>query len=42
MWGAEALNYINGMFAFAIWNKLDKELTLVRDLWKEAIIIFYK
>jgi asparagine synthase (glutamine-hydrolysing) len=29
--GLKMLNRLNGMFAFAIWDKLEKELTLVRD-----------
>lgn len=31
LYGLEILNRLNGMFAFAIWDKLDKKLTLVRD-----------
>lgn len=30
-WGAESINKFNGMFAFAIWDSLRHELTLVRD-----------
>ncbi|MDC0954971.1 asparagine synthase (glutamine-hydrolyzing) [Alphaproteobacteria bacterium] len=30
-WGAPALDRLNGMFAFAIWDRTDKTLTLVRD-----------
>jgi len=30
-WGVEALNKFNGMFAFAIWDKKEKVLTLARD-----------
>ena len=40
MWGVEALNYINGMFAFAVWNKLDKELTLVRDPFGKKPLLY--
>lgn len=29
--GIKMLNRLNGMFAFAIWDKLEKKLTLVRD-----------
>ncbi|MDI5887287.1 asparagine synthase (glutamine-hydrolyzing) [Flavobacterium yafengii] len=29
--GLKILNRLNGMFAFAIWDKLEKKLTLVRD-----------
>ena len=29
--GLKMLNRLNGMFAFAIWDKLEKKLTLVRD-----------
>lgn len=30
-WGADCVNYFNGMFAFAIWDKRKKELFLARD-----------
>ena len=30
-WGAKALNRLNGMFAFAIWDRIEKTLTLARD-----------
>jgi len=30
-WGVDALNRFNGMFAFAIWDRKQKELTLARD-----------
>ncbi len=30
-WGEEILNKMNGIFAFAIWNKTDKSLFLARD-----------
>ena len=30
-WGAGALERFNGMFAFAIWDRTDKRLTLARD-----------
>lgn len=31
LYGVKMLNRLNGMFAFAIWDKLEKKLTLVRD-----------
>lgn len=30
-WGAACVNHFNGMFAFAIWDKRDQSLYLVRD-----------
>ena len=31
MWGEKALDRLNGMFAFAVWDRREKELVLVRD-----------
>lgn len=30
-WGVECLDKLNGMFAFAVWDDVEKQLTLVRD-----------
>ncbi|HET6992011.1 MAG TPA: asparagine synthase (glutamine-hydrolyzing), partial [Bacteroidia bacterium] len=30
-WGEQCLDHFNGMFAFAIWDKIKKELFIVRD-----------
>lgn len=31
VWGADCLHHLNGMFSFAIWDDLNKELWLARD-----------
>jgi len=31
LYGLKMLNRLNGMFAFAVWDKVEKKLTLVRD-----------
>src|SRR5882724_4448324 len=30
-WGAESLAHLNGMFAFAVWDRQERSLTLARD-----------
>ncbi|HEV7698675.1 MAG TPA: asparagine synthase (glutamine-hydrolyzing) [Pyrinomonadaceae bacterium] len=30
-WGAQCLDKLNGMFAFAVWDDVEKQLTLARD-----------
>ena len=39
-WGEGALKYINGMFSFAMWDKLNKKLTLVRDPYGKKPLLY--
>ncbi|MFV5695038.1 asparagine synthase (glutamine-hydrolyzing) [Flavobacterium sp. LB3P122] len=44
LYGLKMLNRLNGMFAFAIWDKMEKKLTIVRDRMgvKPLYYSFYK
>ena len=39
-WGENSLKYLNGMFAFAIWDKKNKNLTLVRDPYGKKPLLY--
>ena len=39
-WGDKVLNYINGMFSFAIWEPKIKKLTLARDAYGKKPLIY--
>jgi len=39
-WGEEALEHLNGMYAFAIWDKANKKLTLVRDPYGKKPLLY--
>ena len=39
-WGEDTLKYINGMYAFAIWDKSNKKLTLVRDPYGKKPLLY--
>ena len=39
-WGEQCLNYINGMFAFAIWDKQNKNLVLIRDPYGKKPLLY--
>ena len=40
-WGKQCVNYFNGMFAFAIWDTLDKKLVIARDRLGEKPLYYY-
>ena len=39
-WGEQCLNHINGMFAFAIWDKQNKNLALIRDPYGKKPLLY--
>jgi len=41
-WGHEVVNKIDGMFAFALWDKLKKELFLARDRFGKKPLYFLR
>ncbi|MCI4668419.1 MAG: asparagine synthase (glutamine-hydrolyzing) [Bacteroidia bacterium] len=41
-WGKDAFNHFNGMFALAIWDKVEEELILVRDRMGIKPIYYYQ
>ncbi len=41
-WGEKAVEKLNGMFSFAIWNKKNKELFIARDRYGIKPLYFFK
>ena len=41
-WGVQCVHHFNGMFAFAIWDKQEKELFIVRDRMGIKPVYFYR
>jgi asparagine synthase (glutamine-hydrolysing) len=41
-YGADCLQYFDGMFAFAIWDEREKKLFLARDRFGEKPVFFYR
>lgn len=41
VWGVNTLEEIDGMFAFAIWDRLEKKLTIARDRIGEKPLYYY-
>ncbi len=41
-WGKQCVNYFNGMFAFAVWDKQKKELFIARDRMGIKPVYYYK
>ena len=43
VWGSKTLSYLDGMFAFAIWDKFNKKLFIARDrIGEKPFIILWK
>ena len=40
-WGPECIHYFKGMYAFAVWDKLEQQLTLVRDRMGVKPLYYY-
>lgn len=42
LWGKDCLQYFNGMFAFAVWDKEKKELFIARDRMGKKPMYYFK